>query len=262
MIAESIPENIYFYLTGNWYKGKKPHFYDVSELPSTQILEDNYEVIKEEILNFYDKSSDKIVTNYTPYTYREEGWRTLNLIANMLKQPQYDNDFPNLLKAIAQIPDVITVQISVLMPHTRIKPHFGDTDGIIRSHLGIVVPGQYPELGFRVRRTDKCWEEGKVLALCIAHRHFVWNKTDRKRIVLLIDTIHPDYKEKKIYISAGLLSAALMKAIVTKFPILKKIPKPIVRLLHKMIIIPFYIIIWLQEKFNINIAQFLQKLKF
>jgi hypothetical protein len=39
-------EPLYFYLTGNWYKGKMPNFFDVSEMESTKILEDNYERMK------------------------------------------------------------------------------------------------------------------------------------------------------------------------------------------------------------------------
>ena len=193
-------EPIYFYLTGNWYKGKMPNFYDVSEFESTKILEKNYSLIKDEITHFYDTDKESLRPNFTPYKYIEEGWRTINLRAFMLKYPDNMRKFPVIESIVSQIPHVVTVQVAVLSPQTRVKAHFGDTNAIIRNHLGVIIPGEYPDLGFRNGSKEKCWEEGKVLAICIAHRHYVWNYTNKKRIILLVDTIHPDYLRYKYFI--------------------------------------------------------------
>ncbi|MCO5249491.1 MAG: aspartyl/asparaginyl beta-hydroxylase domain-containing protein [Chitinophagales bacterium] len=262
MSSELIQEPLYFYLTGNWYKGKMPIYYDNSQLSIAKILEENYDSIKTEILDFYINHSDRILPNYIPNNYIEKDWKTLDLMSIMFKYKKNMKEFPQLMKVIEQIPDVITIKISILLPHTRIKGHFGDTNALIRTHFGIVIPGKYPELGIRVRTEDKCWEEGKAFSFCDVHRHTSWNYSDRKRIVLIIDTIHPYFRNKKRYISSGLLAAAYMKSAVTRFPITRKISKPITLFLHKLLIIPFYIIIWLQDNCNIYIAHFLQKLKF
>lgn len=254
-------EPIYFYVTGKWYTGKLPNFYDVSTLSSTKILEDNYEKIKEEILSFYDRHANIIRPNNTSRQYKEEGWKNLSLYGFMLRYPNHIKYFPFLGQLIETIPNLITAQIAVLEPHVRVKAHFGDTNALIRSHLGIVVPGQYPELGFRNGSQERCWEEGKVLAICIAHRHYVWNNTDKKRIVLIIDTIHPDYVDKKYLIATGILASAVMKIITYKFPFTKKFPEWLVLFFHSLIRIPFRIILFLQNSLNINLAPLLVKLK-
>ena len=156
---------------------------------------------------------------------------------------------------------MVTAQIAVLRPHTRVKAHFGDSNAIIRSHLGIVVPGKYPELGFRNGSKERCWEEGKVLAICIAHRHYVWNNTDRKRIILLVDTINPLYVNKKLYICGGMLAAAILKTIATNFPITKKTPAFLVRLLHQPITWGFMVILFMQNNLNFDFGTFRRKFK-
>jgi hypothetical protein len=254
-------EPLYFYLTGNWYTGKMPNFFDVSEMESTKILESNYERMKAEILDFYEKDSESLKPNFTPYKYKEEGWRTINLCAVMLQYPEVIKKFPVVHSVVTQIPHMVTAQIAVLKPHTRVKAHFGDSNAIIRNHLGIVVPGKYPDLGFRNGSKEKCWEEGKVLAICIAHRHYVWNNTDHKRIILLVDTINPAYVKKKFYICAGMLAAATLKGITTKFPFTKKTPAFLVRLLHQPITWAYMLILFLQNNMKLDFGTFRRKIK-
>lgn len=255
------PEPLYFYLTGNWYTGKMPNFFDVSNMESTKILEQNYERIKTEILDFYEKDSESLKPNFTPYKYKEEGWRTINLCAVMLQYPEVIKKFPVINEVVRSIPNMVTAQIAVLQPHTRVKAHFGDSNAIIRNHLGIVVPGKLPDLGFRNGSQERCWEEGKVLAICIAHRHYVWNNTDHKRIILLVDTINPAYVDKKYYICAGMLAAATFKGITTKFPITKKMPAPLVRFFHKPATWIYMLILYLQNNLNVDFGTFRRKFK-
>lgn len=254
-------EPIYFYLYGNWYKGKMPNFYDTSALSSTEILESNYLTIKEEILNFYRKNENLIKPNNTPAKYKEDGWKNFSLMAFGIKFPQHIKHLPQLYKISKEIPNIIGLQLAVLNPKVRVKAHFGDTNAIVRNHLGIVVPGKYPELGFRNGSQERCWEEGKVLAICISHRHYVWNNTEKKRLILIVDTIHPDYINYKYYVCSGLLASQTMKIFTSKFNFLKKTPKVITIIIHKLFIIPFYFSLIVQDKLNINLFNILMKLR-
>ena len=254
-------EPLYFYLTGNWYTGKMPNFFDVSNMESTKILENNYEKIKAEIIDFYEKDADSLKPNFTPYKYKEEGWRTINLCAMMLQYPEVIRKFPVTYEVVKSIPNMVTTQIAVLSPHTKVKAHFGDTNAVIRNHMGIIVPGKYPDLGFRNGSKEKCWEEGKVLAICIAHRHYVWNNTDHKRIILLVDTMNPVYVNKKYYVCAGVLAAGIFKMITTKFPFTKKVPAALVRLFHLPATCIFILILFLQNNLNFDFGTFRRKFK-
>jgi aspartyl/asparaginyl beta-hydroxylase (cupin superfamily) len=261
MISPALPEPLYFYLTGNWYTGKMPNFYDVSQMESTRILEENYSRLKDEILRFFETNEADLKPNFTPYNYKEEGWRTINLHAFMLQSPENIAKLPVLNEVARSIPNMVTAQVAVLEPRTRVKAHFGDSNAIIRNHLGIVVPGKYPDLGFRNGSKEQCWEEGKVLAICIAHRHYVWNNTDHKRIIVLLDTIHPAYAHKKLWICSGLLSAAVLKLIATRFPITRKTPHGLLRAFHKIVALPIMLILWAQNTFNFYLASLWNKLK-
>jgi aspartyl/asparaginyl beta-hydroxylase (cupin superfamily) len=245
----SAAEPLWFYITNNWYKGKYPNFHDVSKLQSAQVLEDNYVAIKKEVLEFYEREGETTMqANFTPYKYKEEGWRTVNFMSFMLMYPGLIKKFPVTWEILRTIPDMVGVTIAVLKPHTRIKAHFGDSNAIVRTHLGLVVPGKYPELGLRNGSQEKCWEEGKTFAITIAHRHYAWNNTDHKRIIIMVDTVHPDFRDKKMWICALLLASATMKFIATKITPLKKIPGFIPKMLHPMIGSLFYVVLFLQHK--------------
>lgn len=70
--------------------------------------------------------------------------------------------FPKTMAILRAVPGLSLVAFSQLDPRSSIKPHNGDTNANIRCHLGLVVPGPLPELGFRVGTETRSWEEGKV----------------------------------------------------------------------------------------------------
>src|ERR1019366_545862 len=181
-------EKIWFHINRHWYTGKLPAFYDTTQLPSAAILERNYEAIKKEVMDYYAKEGDKIKPNFVWYNDSMEGWHAVDMMSYNLLYPGHIKKFPVVWGIVSKIPNVVSVQISILKAHSRIRPHMDDSNAIIRHHLGLVVPGKYPELGFRGGSTETCWEEGKVFAMCMAHRHLVWNNTDGNRIILVVDT--------------------------------------------------------------------------
>ncbi|WCO65877.1 aspartyl/asparaginyl beta-hydroxylase domain-containing protein [Iamia majanohamensis] len=226
------PEPIWYFRSLALYKGKYPAYYDVSELPGTKVLEDNYEAIRDEILTFYRGHAERISPNNIPYTYEDPGWRTHTLYAFGLRHEDNCADLPFLDSVVSQIPDMVTATVSILEPHTRIHAHVGASSGVIRTHLGISVPGAYPEVGIRVRGHGRGWEEGKLFGIEMAHRHLAWNTTDQFRIALTVDTIKPEYADRKADICGRCLALLAMQTITTKVPLTKRLPRPVVGLVH------------------------------
>jgi hypothetical protein len=245
-------EPVFYYLTWDWYKGSEPSWYDVETLPGTKLLRENYAAIKKEVLAFDAAHGDEIRANFTPYAYAEKGWRTINLYSYFLRYEENCKKFPVIDSVVRQIPGMCLAQIAVLEPHTRIKAHFGDTNVLVRSHLGLVVPGDLPDIGFRVGREEKCWKEGDVIALQIARRHYAWNFTDQRRIVLVVDTFRPEYMDRRYAIAGDVLATIAMKFFATKVPITKKLPKWLVRAMHKPIGLAFRARLWVQRTFKIG----------
>ena len=77
---------------------------------------------------------------------------------------------------------------SLMQPLTHITPHRGYTSQVLRAHLGLVVPSKDCELlALRVGDEVRTWDEGDWLLFDDTLEHEAWNRSDRMRIVLLID---------------------------------------------------------------------------
>jgi aspartyl/asparaginyl beta-hydroxylase (cupin superfamily) len=254
-------EPIYFYIYKDWYTGKLPPIYKPEDLDFHDILTSNYEAIREEVLKVYSNGAKGFKLQYAPYKFDNNKWKVCSFYGFQLRYQDNLKAFPVLAEVLKKIPLLVTAQISVLGPNTRVKPHFGGSSAIIRSHLGLVITGAYPELGLRIRTEELCWEEGKVISFCESYRHYVWNNSSKPRIILLIDTVHPDYRDKKLFISAGVLAMLVLKVIVTKFPITKRSPKWLVFTIHRFFTAIFMSLILVQDYFKLDVAGILQKLK-
>jgi len=242
-------EPVWYFLGHHFYAGNQPKFYDTTELPAAKILREHYPEIKAEIEAFYATQSKELRANFTPYGLNP-GWRTINLYSYHLRYRRVCRKFPIVDRVVRSIPGMYHVQIAVLKPHTVIRGHMGDTSALIRHHLGIVVPGTLPELGIRVGREEQCWKEGEVLALQIARRHKAWNETDDYRIILTVDTVRPEYADRRYEIGSMALASIVLKGIAGKWRPLKKVPLPVVRAMQRPIAWAFRSLIAAQRAYD------------
>ena len=106
--------------------------------------------------------------------------------------------------------NVISARFTVTEPGTHIVPHCGPHNARLRVHLGLRVPK-----GNSMRVCDDVWswEEGRAIIFDDSFDHEVWNKSNERRIVLLLDVWHPDMTESQIL--AVRYSEALMHAVET-----------------------------------------------
>jgi hypothetical protein len=258
VIRPPADEPPFYYFVNGWYKGEFSGFLDVSGMPGTSILESNYETLRKEILNYYESHASEISANYSPYNYVPKGWKTINLYSYFLKYTTVCEKFPEVNRIVQQIPNVCGVQIGILEPHSRIKAHMGDTNGLIRSHLGIRIPGALPELGFRVGSEERCWEEGKVLGLCVSHRHYAWNSTNHYRIVLVVDVIRDEYANKKHEIAAKTMAVVVLKHFSIRIPSLKRTPKFLAVITRNLISYVFRILLFTQRTTGLKVERLIR----
>jgi beta-hydroxylase len=90
-----------------------------------------------------------------------------------------------------QTPGMVTAMFSILAPRKHILPHRGPYKGILRYHLGLIVPKDKEDCRIRVGSEIRHWEEGKSLLFDDTYDHEVWNDTDETRVVLFVDIIRP-----------------------------------------------------------------------
>ena len=81
------------------------------------------------------------------------------------------------------------VCFSVLAPGTHILPHTGVTNIRLVVHLPLRIPEQ---CALRVAGQEHIWRRGEVMVFDDTFEHEAWNRSADTRIILLMDTWHPD----------------------------------------------------------------------
>ena len=80
---------------------------------------------------------------------------------------------------------------SILSPRKHIPHHRGPWAGVLRLHLGLLVPREARQCRIRIADKVCAWEEGRCLVFDDTYNHEVWNDTDDYRVVLFIDFARP-----------------------------------------------------------------------
>lgn len=185
---------LFRYLGKQSLVGDHPVF-DASKFPWAIELEKNFDVIHRELQGilamreyiplFHDLSPDqkRISTG--------ENWRTFFLKGFGYEAEQSWKRCPETMKILGKIPNLRTAFFSILGPNYHIPHHRGVTKGLIRCHLGLIVPDQRDQCVMRVDDQICQWEEGRCFVFDDTYDHEVWNKTDQERVVLLIDVDRP-----------------------------------------------------------------------
>ncbi|MBX7182161.1 MAG: aspartyl/asparaginyl beta-hydroxylase domain-containing protein [Bacteroidia bacterium] len=212
------------------YHGKLPNFYPPEWFPELDILAKNWEAIRDEILEFEKHNGYIKGMSYfssPAETVGAEKWSTINLMSYYRKLHSNRKKFPLLTGLTDQIDNITTVTISVLPPKTDIKPHYGDTNGIIRAHLGLVVPDHYPITAIKVGNEERGWEDGKLLLFTVVCQHEVWSKSEHRRYVLIVDFVPKLLQHKMVEICAKTLGSQSYIFFYKKLALVRKFPEPV-----------------------------------
>ena len=98
---------------------------------------------------------------------------------------------PETWRICQKIPGLITVMFSILEPGKHLPPHRGPYNGVLRLHLGLIIPEPRDQLGIRVENELYRWKEGEAVIFDDAFEHEAWNDTPHTRVVLFVDFIKP-----------------------------------------------------------------------
>ncbi len=158
-------------------------------------LEENWSVIRaeldevlkrrENLPNFQDISPDQ------KHLAKEDKWKTFFFFAYGLDSPANAARCPRTSGLLKAVPGAQTAFFSILSPRMHIPAHCGPYKGVIRCHLGLIVPKPEEACRIRVADTIAHWEEGKCMFFDDTYEHEVWNETDGVRVVLFMDVLRP-----------------------------------------------------------------------
>jgi len=172
-----------------------PPFFDPAQFSWVRELEQATPVVRKELdailprqaelPNFQDISRDQ--KNLT----QDDRWKTFFLYAYGVRAEGNCRRCPETDKLVRSIPGMKTAFFSILAPGKHIPPHRGPYKGVIRAHLGLIVPEPKERCRIQVHDQFAHWDEGKAMVFDDCYVHQVWNDTNGVRVVLFLDIVRP-----------------------------------------------------------------------
>ena len=174
--------------------GDTPVF-DNSAFPWVARLEANASVIREELEAVLGLQQCLPTMQQISKTQRKliqtDGWKTYFFTAFGERATRNCERCPRTAALIDTIPDLEEAFFSILAPGSHIRAHRGVYKGLVRAHLGLIVPEPSAECRMAVGDETIHWREGRCVVFDDTYQHEVWNDTDGVRVVLLIDVHRP-----------------------------------------------------------------------
>lgn len=195
-----------YYRTDGRYIGRAPHFYDVEQFPAALRVRDAWRAIRAEYEENVRRGTDRVVDVFNPTGPKIPGWRSVNFQTYLWRYHAARRAFPATVALIDSIPNLTSAFINVLEPRSAVPPHDGDSNAIVRFHLGLDVPPG--DCSLRVGDETRRCANGQMLAFCDAHDHAAWNATDERRVVFIFDVMLPEFRDRQWTICANALAAA------------------------------------------------------
>lgn len=98
---------------------------------------------------------------------------------------------PETTRLLKTIPGLQTAFFSIFEAGKHLPEHCGVYKGVLRYHLGLIVPEPASACAIRVGTETRHWAEGQSLVFDDSHPHEAWNHTDQPRVVLFLDFERP-----------------------------------------------------------------------
>jgi aspartyl/asparaginyl beta-hydroxylase (cupin superfamily) len=245
-------EDLLIHIRESKYSGALPCFYQAGDFPELQALQENWQLIWEEVKAYENNKGHITGMNvYTPPDLSSpSAWNNIYFDNYSWRFHQNRKHFPKTSALLDALPGCTHSGISVLSPNSSIAAHYGDTNAVIRCHLGLYIPAPFPDCGIRVGKEEKGWTAGELVIFTEAHYHTAWNHSPERRYLLIFDFIHPKWEKQKYNICAQVLGAQTYVYFEEKFPVLKKIPARFLSFIHRPLSMLWRMYLPLQRSFK------------
>lgn len=179
--------------------------------PEFLILEENYEMIRQECEALLSRKEDIVDMNglmgkRTTGGIHAVKWKTFFFKTNKFIKENCEI-CPKTAALLKQIPGIRSSFFSILDANQYIKPHKGSYHGFLRYHLGVIIPynNESDQCWIRINenkedneRYDKesmhrgetyHWKNGEGIMFNDNYLHEAKNDSDKIRVVLFIDVV-------------------------------------------------------------------------
>jgi aspartyl/asparaginyl beta-hydroxylase (cupin superfamily) len=216
----------FFYEESEVYESAEPAFYDAEAIPAVREVLANYEMIRAELADYVAGAFTITPVNpHPPPTNAARMWQNVYFKNYLLPYRSGKKHFPRTYALFAGRDDITLAGVVSLAPGGKVMSHCGETNALIRCHLGLKIPGTLPDLGLRVKGQSVCWEEGKVIAFNDAYQHEVWNCTSGTRHILAFDVLRPEFRARRNEICANSLGIQAMQWLLRRLHLEGRLPR-------------------------------------
>lgn len=227
-------EKLWFGTSNKPYDRNNIRYYRTTDYSWALDIEEKWQELKPEISQFIASTDAHFISNENAYKGLKsvKGWHSVaSIFWGLIIDRRFEKNCPKTYKALCNIPGIVSISFSKLEPGTEISKHHGETNAIIRCHLGVEVPATAPDCAMNVNSEIRGWQEGKWIFFNDAQEHRAWNHTDKRRIVIIIDVIRPEFKHLKNLICARSLAEYAIGKRENKYEFISKLPLLIKKLL-------------------------------
>ncbi|MEU4393743.1 aspartyl/asparaginyl beta-hydroxylase domain-containing protein [Kribbella sp. NPDC023855] len=169
-------------------------FFDPMIFPWVAELEANWQVIRNDLDRALEEREK--IPRFGDLTRRQAAfagvrWNALWLYIYGERVDENADRYAATDALLRKIPGMKTAMFSILDGNAKIPPHHGPYKGVLRYHLGMIVPQEGPSCAIRVDNEVRSWKEGRSLLFDDTYEHEVWNDDPRPRVVLFLDVLRP-----------------------------------------------------------------------
>lgn len=193
-----------------------PAVYPTDDFPWAREVEAEWTAIRAELDKVLVRKGDLPAFHEISSEVRsissDQNWKTFFLCGYGIKSEEAIRQCPETWRILQKIPGLKSAMFSIFEPGKHLPPHRGPYNGVLRFHLGLIVPNQPDKVGIRIDTETRHWTEGEALIFDDAYEHEAWNHSDEVRVVLFVDF------EKPLRFPANLTNKAVLNlAVFTPF---------------------------------------------
>ena len=170
-----------------------PSTYDGRVFPWVAELESNWTMIRGELAQLMLRR-DALVSHSersSPTIGQDRGWTTFVLSSYYRRNERNIEQCPETWRLVQGVPGLVSVMFSVLEPGARLPAHHGPYNGLLRLHLGLIVPEPREAVAIKIDGAVHHWEEGRALIFDDTFEHEARNESGHTRVVLFVDFERP-----------------------------------------------------------------------
>ncbi len=184
------PINVFIYAFS-----KVPHqpYLDQTQFPELKVLQDNWQVIRDEVLALTHENQIKASNQYDDIGFNSffrTGWKRFYLKWYGDSLPSAQQLCPKTVALLESIPSIKGAMFALLGKQGRLVTHRDPYAGSVRYHLGIITPNS-EDCYISVDGQKYYWRDGEAVMFDETYLHYAENKTDMDRVILFCDVERP-----------------------------------------------------------------------